>query len=642
MTIGERVRRRPDPKQQIIGSTWFYYGARYGEYLSRAGEANARDYLPASVEAAPGNPNAYFDLGDFYEENGHASQAIENYQAVLELDANRGEAENAIARVLWHDNRHDDAVTHWHAALAAFDRVENRGVRVPEGFWSGVSATFEEIGHARQISTLRPDIEKLLRGYVNINGEYRSQELMGAAVHACFESGANCDWALELSDDLAWWYESGEVHLTAEQEEEIARRSIAIAVLRSTEVAGENRDRAEVEVLNKRFRYIGLLLDHGKYKEAQQAWDALSRDQREKPGTARTIELKLAAVNGVVPQLLARYQSAPTTAPFVYELEQTADYLRKRDHQDAAARAILEFVYQSALDRQELLAANFLGLARVYLEQGHTDLAVRLLRRMNLVSGEQFETFVPAATVLAEHGRTAEAIPFLRDRLKAAPWDDEARLQLARLLSGDEQRAVALQLVHDGDAIYRNRSAAALMAVDPSADVKTELGLLQRGAITPAEASKPFYVEARRVAGLFRDALAIRPSDSEIRLQTLRAALAAAQDSLVMALAPQMVRAEPYMYREEYREEPFLARSGLTPREKAGIARDVAQAYEREGDLASAIRYDQIAVTLGLDLGAKVKQLEAEQKRDQENALRAPNIHDRLEQDRVVKPRRTT
>ena len=58
-TIGERVRHHSDLKQQIAGTVWFYYGARYGEYLDRGSAANAKDYLPATVEAAPGNPNAY-------------------------------------------------------------------------------------------------------------------------------------------------------------------------------------------------------------------------------------------------------------------------------------------------------------------------------------------------------------------------------------------------------------------------------------------------------------------------------------------------------------------------------------------------------------------------------------------------------
>src|ERR1019366_3893581 len=111
-----------------------------------------------------------------------------------------------------------------------------------------------------------------------------------------------------------------------------------------------------------------------------------------------------------IPQLLARYQSDPSRPPVRWELTEAADDLRKDGHVDAA-RAILEFVYQRELDAQNLQAANFLGLAGVYLEEGQRDRAVRLLRRINLVSGEQFETFVPAATLLGEHGQPAEAIP---------------------------------------------------------------------------------------------------------------------------------------------------------------------------------------------------------------------------------------
>ncbi len=623
-TIGERVRHRADPQRQITGQTWFYYGARYGESLERVSSKNALIYLPASLEGAPGNPNAYFNLGEFYEQNGRDSQAIEQYEATLQLDADSGQAENAIARVLWHGNRREDAINRWRQALAAFDRVQNRGVRVPEGFWRGVTGTLEEIGKAKQILALRPDIEKLLRGYININDGYRSQELVGAAVQACFDSSEDCDWTLDFEQNAGWW---GEFRLTPAQQEEIARRTIAIAEKRTSEVVGERRDAAENQLAQQRLSYIQLLMDHGKLKEAQQTWDALPREQRERQGTARAIELKLAAENGSLPQLLTRYKSDPGSAPFVYELQQAAEYLRKHDHVEAA-RLILEFFYQGALDRQEWLPANFLGLAGVYLEEGQTQRAVQLLRRMNMVAGEEFETFVPAATLLAEHGRTAEAIPFLRDRVKSTPWDSDAELQLARLLSGDERRVAALQLVHDGQAVYRNRAAAARLVMDPAADATTELGLLERDKITPAEASKPFYVEARKAAGLFREALAIQPSDEQIRIETLRAALKAAQDSLVTALAPHV-----------YREEGFLATSGLSKQERAEIARDVSEVYEREGELDNAIGYTRIAIQLGLDLEAKEKDLQAEQSREAENARRAPQIHEPLEQDRVVKPR---
>ena len=164
--------------------------------------------------------------------------------------------------------------------------------------------------------------------------------------------------------------------------------------------------------------------------------------------------------------------------------------------------------------------------------------------------------------------------------------------------------------------------------VDPAADGKTELGLLQHGQISLDEARKPFYVEARRVAGLFREALAIRPSDQQIRLETLRTALADSQDSLVIALVSHMRG-----------DEGFLSTFGLSQQTRAEVARDVALTYEREDDLASAINFTRIAITLGLNLDVQEKQLESEQSRKAENARRAPQIHEHLEQDHVVKPR---
>jgi hypothetical protein len=607
-TIGERVRRRADTNRQAVGSIWFYYGARYGEYLARANAASARDYLPASVEVTPGNPNAYFDYGSFYEERGQSGPAMEQYQAVLQLDADRGDAENAIARVLWHDNRRDDALRHWRASLAAFDRVENRGVRVPETFWSGVTGAIDEIGRAKQITTLQPEIEKLLRGYSNINGAYRTYELLNSAMHACLESNVDYGWVLTIASDSEWLSDEllngigTEFHLSPEQQEEIARRRIDLAVRHSG------------GALIARLSYIELLLDHGKTREAQQTWDALSAAERREPNSGVT-ELKLSGMSGTLPQLLAGFRADPSKAPPLWmDLNQAADFLRWHSHEDVA-RMLLEYIYQRKLDLQQLEAANFLGLAGVYLESGATDRALQVLRRMNLISGEEFETFVPAATLLIEHGKTAEAIPFLRDRVKAVPWDTGARLQLARLLSGDERQSALTQLVQNVEAPYADRAAAARLVANPAADGSTELGLLQRGKASPAEARKPFYVEARRMAGLYREALAIRPSSTAIRLEALHAGLQASQDSAVFAILPGLSRFD------------------------AATARDVSQAFEREGDLASALRYVQIAINEGMDLSARKKQLESEQQRRTENAHRAPTIKDSIEQDHAVQPR---
>jgi len=612
-TIGERVRHRADPKQQITGNLWFYYGARYGEFLDRSAAPQAKDYLPAPVEATPGNPEAYFELGDFYQQSGKAGEAVVEYQHVLQLDADRADAENAIARTLWHENRRDEAIQHWRAALAAFERVENRGVRVPESFWIGVTGTLAEIGAAKQITTLQPDVEKLLREYANINGAYRTYELLSSAIHACFDSGVDYDWVLTIGAENEWLSDellrslNAEFHLTLEQQESVARRLV------------DNALRHGSGALLQRMAYIDLLIEHGKSSEAQRAWDALAANDRQAVESRQT-ELKLFAVNGQVGKLLDRYRANPSTMPRYDEMLNVAGSLGWKAH-PAAVKAILEYVYQTQLDSQNLFAANFLGLAGVYLESGKTERAIKVLRRMTLISGEEFETFVPAATLLTEHGMTAEAIPFLRDRLRAVPWDSDARLQLARLLSGEERQRLLSQVVRNADATYALRASAARMMGNPSADGSNELGLLQRGQISAAEARKPFYVEALKGAGLFREALAMRPSDEGIRLQALRAALAASQDSLTLALLP------------------GLNQLGSTEPERAIVARDISLAYERSGDLAGAIRYTQMATVSGLDLTGRKKQLEAEQRRQAENARRAPTIRDTLEQDHVVKPR---
>jgi thioredoxin-like negative regulator of GroEL len=608
-TIGERIRHHADIKLQAVGNLWFYYGARYGEYLDGASAPNAAAYLPATVEEMPGNPEAYFELGSYYDEREKSAQAIEQYQNVLQLDADRGDAENAIARVLWRQNKPDDAITHWRAAIAAFYRVENRGVRVPENFWSGVTSSIEAIGREKQLATLQPDIDKLLRAYVNINGAYRTYDLLISAVRASFDSGVDYGWVFSIGADNEWLPDelldgiSREFHLTPDQQEELARRRIQVAERHATDAA------------SYRFDYINLLLDHDKPRDAQQAFAALSDNQREQ-FPARVIELKLAAMNGTLRALLESYRTHPVMGLGIEDCSRVAEFLRQHSHAEAA-RTILEFYYQHELESQHLESANFLGLAGVYLESGDTARAVQILRRMNLISGDEFDTFVPAATLLTERGKNAEAIPFLRDRVTAVPWDNDARLQLARLLNGDERTQAVTRIVQNADAIYAVRTSAARLAENPSADGTTELGLLERGKITPSEAQKPFYVDAREAAGLFREALALRPSDENIRLEALRQALAAKQDAAAIAIVP------------GEREQSL----------PAAIILDLSKAYEREGNFGQAIRLTQMAIDKGLDLEARKAQLEAEQQRLAENARRAPTIKDTIEQDHAVKPR---
>jgi tetratricopeptide (TPR) repeat protein len=119
-TIGDRLRTPLKPDSVISGTVWFYYGARYGDYLAAARNPEADAWLPASLEATPGNPDAYIALGDSYAAGGRPAKAIVQYEHALELDADRGDAHDHIARVLWTEGRQAEAMARWKTARWEF------------------------------------------------------------------------------------------------------------------------------------------------------------------------------------------------------------------------------------------------------------------------------------------------------------------------------------------------------------------------------------------------------------------------------------------------------------------------------------------------------------------------------------------
>ena len=159
-TIGERLRVPLKPDAIIVGSVWFYYGARYGDYLATGNNPAADAWLPASLEAA---------LGDSLAEAGQPAKAIARFEQALALDPDRGDAHNHIARVLWSEGRRGEAIARWKSALATFLRIQSRGVRVPEPFWARVAETFTDIGQRHALGEMRGDIAHLLGDYYQRN-----------------------------------------------------------------------------------------------------------------------------------------------------------------------------------------------------------------------------------------------------------------------------------------------------------------------------------------------------------------------------------------------------------------------------------------------------------------------------------------
>jgi len=702
-TIGERLMMPLKSDSIIAGTVWFYYGARYGDYLTAGKDSSADAWLPAYVEGASGNADAYMDLGDFYADAGQKAKAIAQYELALQLDADRGNAHDHIARVLWSQGKQSEAVAHWKSALTTFLRIQSRGVRVPESYWGRLMETITDIGESHALGQLHEEIAHLLGDYYQRNKQYRFHDLIDSAVRASIASGEGTGWLLELGRSMS----DTEVilnplmrltDLSEQQRIALQREQIRFYSKSAESTFGYERRYKTDEAIWAREGLIKMLLKAGDVKGATLEWELLppapAKRSRWGDHSRDEVEIQLASISGTLGPLLERYRSQPDLAPDAHDLQQIAVSLREEKDENGA-RAVLEFLYDREIRDWHLEPTNFLGLAEVKLQRNETAAAVALLNRMALVTNEGFDStmsdscscqssgnpraadessksLVDAADLLSKYGKTAEAADFLRRRIKAAPWDAEAKVKLGRSLpSGVAERDTLFSsVITDSQASYKLRTESARMTGSLAGMAGTELALLSASSISPEAALKPYQVEARMEAArksnntetrlrLYREALAIAPQDNDVRLSALRAALELRRDSLALALEsikPKERREFPIEVEEDrYRNESWYDRSqqyeatesavwrraALSEQEQASIAESLAAAAERLGDLSLAKAHIGAALELlPLDKRAalvqKQKSLAAEIDRQAKNKAHQPVIRNVIEQDRVV------
>jgi predicted negative regulator of RcsB-dependent stress response len=381
---------------------------------------------------------------------------------------------------------------------------------------------------------------------------------------------------------------------------------------------------------------------HGKVTEALAEWHRLTPEEMETLHRERNrTEFRMAAAEGTIDRLISRLKSEPPNpyVSFTSELLFASQTLRQDGHVPAAL-SLLEFAYTRELEQQHFQIANFLGLARVFLERGNQlDRALATLRRMTLVAGEPFEAFEPAGDALTEFHHDAEAREFYAKAVQATPWNASAKVKLAN-------REGLLQVIGDSTAPYALRAEAARKIAPSQAPVTGELALLASGDKSPDAARKPFFVESRVVAAssasdpslklaLLREGLAIAPDDRRVRTATIRGAIDAHNDPLALALylvsPPQPFAGDgqppddsPY---EMYRS-PLLGDRGLVEA--------LSRAAERTGNLVQAEGFLRAAG--GADVKQRLAVLAAERKRREENAKRQPEVTGKLEQPQIVRP----
>lgn len=594
-TIGDRLVKPIDRTQQLAGDTWFYYGSRFGEFLAVTKQNDSEDYLPAMLENRPGSADAYFQLAEYYRETGQAPRALEQLHNTLQLDSRRGDAHAKVAAILWQQGKHDEARVEWKAALDAFARQQDER-KVPEMFWSGLRATLEDIGNYRQLSALRDLADRILRTYVRRNGDFRAEELMQGALVATGNPAAGVQWIIDLSKAAPEpsLFLAGMVSqewVPEAQRPVLYRALIESAKLRVARSQGEAQSAADTDLHKWQIEFITYSLAHQTPQEAQAVFSEIPVDIRKtRASEVIPLEVQIAAQAGSLKALLDRYSGASDLPLYLEFLRNGANELQKAGD-PSAARQVLAFVYTRQLDQHDLTPATFLGLAEIRLQEGDTNGALTLLRRMALVAGEPFANLKDAAALLAKLSHSAEAVEFLKQRVQAVPWDSDARVKLA---------------------------AAEAPPSSPS-------------AVFPATAQKPYDYAARIAVAsstndlsvkirLLREAIAINPAPEKPRFDLVKAAIAAKRWQTAVACA-----------------------SGL-PYTDVSFILALADANEHLRNLREAEQLYQSAKQLDSRNATAVRQIriiQAQLKREERNEARRPVVTANLEQDHVVRPRIT-
>jgi cellulose synthase operon protein C len=563
-TIGERLGTKFDAMEQLSGNDWFYYGSRYGEYMGATHTGDPEDYLPAILEESPGTAAGYLVTGEYYADAKDYARAIADYNRSLELDADQPETLDRIAMLYEQQGQAERASDEWKKAFAILERQEQRR-SVPESFYLDFASIAEHLKKEKLAAAFRPEMDTLLRAYIRHNGDYNTMPLLHAAYDSLGDSATSASWLLDLAsaapdqDSLvnqfidAQWISPG-------LREPFYRRIIELRQANLDKAPDSEKDSAQTEVYRWQVNWLEFLVRTNQLQRAKGGIEALPEEARRQfNDPLARVALRIAAHFQTLDATLAGYRKDPEQAPSLDSLRRAADDLAAAGDKPSA-RKVLEYAYTRELERHNLTAPNFLGLAEVRLQSGDTRGALELLHRLALVVGAPFENLDAAAALLEKNGHPGEAATFLAQLSKAEPWQAEIRLRLARAQIAAGQNPTAtwrslVALASDAEIPYGVREEAALSPAGhvPGTNLGSgELTLLASGKpALPTAANQPYYLQARLAAAshskpgeripLLRAALEDAPFFEAARIQLIHAATGAHDYALANSAAQPIV-----------------------------------------------------------------------------------------------------
>ena len=674
-SIGDRIDHPVDRQRQLAGTVWFYYGSRYADYLDEENDPQREAYEASELESTPGDPAAYLRLADQSAEHGRADAAVRDYSHSLDLNGDQPAVLDKIAMIEWKKGDRTAAIDTWSNAVKLL-AAEMDARHVPETFWGDFAQVLKSISTLGQFDSVRAQVDAMLRVYLKRNGTYRSEPLLEAAYHA---NGNSVDWLLKITASpadqqaLLW---SILPNTWSEQGHWIEKGQLSRIYARTLELA-EKQDQAQPGTYggsadSERQKLVLALLNEKQIAAARQALDAVPKKQQYSDGWLHIV-LRLADADGSLGTLVSDWKGHEGSVPALNDARNVAGSLSS-----AGRHILLRYVYETSLARRDFSAANFLGLAEIDLEENNTTAAVALLKRLMLVSADMYADEDAAAHLLERHHNAAEAAELLRALADANPWVADYRVRLAKAeLTIDPGQSAAVAELNavavDPDSKYEDREQAA-RALKGHGAAKTGSGELDilAAATCPSTAgvSQPLYVAARLQAAdcsgaatqkeqLLREALATAPDDPAVRLKYVFAAFAARSDARALAAAAPYMQGGYYPAtgsQEDVESEPpppdsqdtqqennASTLAGMPPEQAAKLIELAANANQRRGDLAEAVRVLSIGLNVvhAKNLRAPMEQrrasLQAELDRSAQNDARAPKIQDALEQGGIVR-----
>jgi tetratricopeptide (TPR) repeat protein len=628
--IQDRLGKAVDRNSQLAGNIWFYYGQRYGEYLRDAGQPQASDdYMWSELEGRAGDPEAYLQVARYYRQAAAPDRAITEFRHALELDPKRTAVHSEIALVLWEASRRNEALTEWRTAL---DQFANRpdsatGVRI-----------VSDIRSQQQESALHAEIDKAMRAAARALQVWELPPLL----RATFEGSTDDSWFLDIVQAsrapgqlLMSLLNNGASPswLSPRQQKLVFQNSMNLL---STSALGK------VQYQQVREQYLEYLLDQNDAVEARKVLDSFSSSERQSE-IVQIAEVRLAAAENKLTDLLAGYAQNAASAPADSVLQESAAIFTRLGLANAAQQ-VLELLYTRQIEASGTPVA-YLGLAEIRVKQGRLDQARDLLNTLNQQAAVPFEQLLPSGRVFSINGHPREAEDFLKLRVQAAPWDHEARLELAKAEAALNQRDLAgsdlQKIVSAREAAYDVRTQAALeqrknRLAPAGSSGSREMDLLSnRIPLTADNADSAFFFAARRLAAeqsadpnvkvrLLLGAIAEKLGEYDVRRRLLSAAMESRQYRLALATHLE--------FDAHYASDP-----GITP--------ELAEAHQQLGEFGEAGRLFKRAASMEKDnsrrqtLEEKAKQADAANERRLENERRRPVMRAELDQPNVVRRR---